>query len=90
MMLSSFPAIQSFIPSPIGNPEPVIIDPAELEAIRLIDLEGLLQEEAGKRMGVSRGTVWRLLKSGRRKVATALVEGRPLILASLAECENSN
>jgi predicted DNA-binding protein (UPF0251 family) len=29
-------------------------------------------------MGVSRGTVWRLLQSARRKTAQALTEGRPL------------
>lgn len=87
-MLGSFPAIQSFIPSPMLNPEPIILDPAELEAIKLIDLDGLSQEEAGKRMGVSRGTVWRLLKSGRRKVATALAEGRAIaIFAEFSEDE---
>ncbi len=82
VMLSSTPLIQSFIPNPMLNPEPVILDPAELEAIRLIDLEGLSQEEAGERMGVSRGTVWRLLKSGRRKVAKALSEGRAIAVYS--------
>ncbi len=70
------------------NSEPILLDPAELEAMRLIDLEGLSQEEAGKRMGVSRGTVWRLLKSGRRKVAQALIEGRPIaIFPSFANTE---
>jgi len=82
VMLGSLPEIQSFIPNPMLNPEPVILDPAELEAIRLIDLEGFSQEEAGKRMGVSRGTVWRLLKSGRRKVAMALTEGRVIAIFS--------
>jgi predicted DNA-binding protein (UPF0251 family) len=31
-------------------------------------------------MGVSRGTVWRLLKEARRKVAQALTEGREIRL----------
>jgi len=87
-MLGSFPAIQGFVPNPILNSEPILLDPAELEAMRLIDLEGLSQEEAGKRMGVSRGTVWRLLKSGRRKVVLALIEGRPIaIFPSFANTE---
>jgi len=43
-----------------------------------VDLEGLSQEQAGTKMGVSRGTIWRLLQSARRKVAQALTEGRPL------------
>jgi len=51
----------------------------ELEAIRLCDLTGLSQEEAGRRLGVSRGTAQRLIKSARRKVARALVEGSAII-----------
>jgi hypothetical protein len=54
----------------------VVLDGAELEVIRLVDLEGLSQEEAGAKMGVSRGTIWRLLQEARRKIATALSEGR--------------
>jgi predicted DNA-binding protein (UPF0251 family) len=53
---------------------------AELEAFRLVDLEGLSQEEAGQRMGVSRGTVWRLVQRARRKTAQALSEGRPIYI----------
>jgi excisionase family DNA binding protein len=52
----------------------------ELEALRLCDGEGLTQEEAGERMGVSRGTVQRLVASGRRKVITAIVAGRALVM----------
>ena len=54
----------------------------ELEALRLCDLQGLFQEEAGARMGVSRGTVQRLLTSAHRKVAQALTEGAALILGN--------
>lgn len=79
-MLDSFPTIQDFIPSPLVNSEPVFLDLAEFEVLRLIELEDLSQEEAGKRMGVSRGTVWRLLKSGRKKLVKALVEGRPITI----------
>ena len=31
-------------------------------------------------MGVSRGTLWRALASGRRKVVQALIERRPLVM----------
>jgi predicted DNA-binding protein (UPF0251 family) len=51
----------------------------ELEVLRLCDLEGLVQEEAGQRMGVSRGTVQRLLASARKKTAQALTEGAALV-----------
>jgi predicted DNA-binding protein (UPF0251 family) len=52
----------------------------ELEALRLCDLQGLFQEQAGKKMGVSRGTVQRLLASAHRKVAEALTEGAALVM----------
>lgn len=52
----------------------------ELEALRLCDLMGLEQEEAGQRMGVSRGTVQRLLSSGRAKVVDALVNGKAIFI----------
>ncbi len=74
------PTNTAWKPSAHADTEPVYIDPAEIEAQRLVDLEGLSQEEAGKRMGVSRGTVWRLVQSARKKTAQALSEGRPLLI----------
>ena len=79
--LGKAPSIEGFTPVPRNDAEPVYIEPAELEAFRLVDLEGLSQEEAGERMGISRGTVWRLLQSARRKTAQALTEGRPLLVS---------
>jgi predicted DNA-binding protein (UPF0251 family) len=76
------PPITGFTPHPPRGLLPIYIDRAELEALRLVDLEGLSQEQAGQRMGVSRGTVWRLLHSARRKTAQALTEGRPLQIVS--------
>lgn len=46
----------------------------ELEALKLCDRDGLTQAEAGERMGISRGTVQRILASARKKVATAFAE----------------
>jgi len=74
--------IQHFIPQPTITGGTITIEPAELEALRLVDLEGLSQEQAGTKMGVSRGTIWRLVKSARSKVAQALTEGRPLTVAN--------
>jgi len=53
----------------------------EFEAIRLADGEGLYQEEAARRMGVSRTTFGRILDSAHRKVAEVLAGGRCLRLA---------
>lgn len=47
----------------------------EYEAIRLADHEGLYQEDAARRMGVSRQTFGRALAQARAKVAHALVQG---------------
>lgn len=76
---------KAFNPEPKSHGEPVQIEPAELEAIRLTDLEKLNQQEAGDKMGVSRGTIWRLLQSGRIKIALALVEGRRIELRESPE-----
>ena len=50
----------------------------EIEALRLVDYEGLSQEEAAESMKISRGTVWRLLQSGRKKIVAMVVEYKQL------------
>jgi len=50
----------------------------EVEAMRLCDAEYLEQEQAGKRMGISRPTIQRLLYSGRRKMVDALIKGNAI------------
>lgn len=60
--------------------DPLIMTIDELEALRLVDYEGLIQEEAALRMGVSRGTVWRCLTSARSKLAMMLVEARGIAI----------
>jgi len=50
----------------------------EFEAVRLKDLEGLDQEEAAKKMGISQPTFFRLIKSARKKIADAIVKGKAI------------
>jgi predicted DNA-binding protein (UPF0251 family)/DNA-directed RNA polymerase subunit RPC12/RpoP len=50
----------------------------EREAIRLADQLGLSQEEAGRRMGVSRATFGRIIQRARRSVADALISGKAI------------
>jgi predicted DNA-binding protein (UPF0251 family) len=45
----------------------------EYEAIRLADVEGLKQEEAAKKMKISRPTFSRIISSAHRKIGDALV-----------------
>lgn len=61
---------------------------SELEAMRLCDLDGCDQEAAGKSMEVSRGTVQRLVKSGRAKVLRALLQSDALIIEEGAHHED--
>ena len=63
-----------------GNAPALEIRADELEALRLCDLEELSQTEAAARMGVSRGTLQRLLYSAHRQIAFALVRGRSIHL----------
>jgi tRNA (cmo5U34)-methyltransferase len=63
---------------PMSGLEEVALSVDELEALRLADLEGLYQDEAASRMGVSRPTFARIVEASRRKVADALVHGRAL------------
>jgi uncharacterized protein len=53
----------------------------ELEALHLCDGEGNNQLEAGISMGISRGTVQRLLAGARCKVAQALVKQKALAIS---------
>ena len=56
----------------------IILSVEELEALRLVDLEDLTQEEAAAKMGVSRKTLWTDLQRARKKVIDALVNGYAL------------
>ncbi|MCR4853116.1 MAG: DUF134 domain-containing protein, partial [Prevotella sp.] len=52
----------------------------EYESVRLLDYEGLQQQDAAERMKVSRPTLTRIYMEARRKMATAIVEGRHIVI----------
>ena len=72
------PEVLVFNPHPEGTGESILLEHDELEVLRLVDLEGLSQEEAGNQMEISRGTIWRLLQRARKKIILALVNGRQI------------
>jgi uncharacterized protein len=58
--------------------EESILTMSEFEAIRLVDLEEISQDEAGKSMQISQSTLSRVLKSGRKKISDAIVNGKAI------------
>jgi uncharacterized protein len=66
--------------TPLKELELIYLAHDELETLHLCDGEGKTQEEAGVCMGVSRGTVQRLLAGARHKVAQALVGQKALAI----------
>lgn len=63
-----------------GSPkdEDIILSIEEYETIRLIDLDGLEQQECAERMGVARSTVQRMYSQAKGKLADSLVNGKRL------------
>jgi uncharacterized protein len=74
------PCYDSFAPKGAAEGDPILIGTDEVEALRLVDYLGQNQEEAATSMGVSRGTVWRCVDSGRKKLIAMVIEGRPLVI----------
>jgi uncharacterized protein len=64
---------------PMSEVKQVSLSRDELETLKLCDFDDLTQDEAGSRMGVSRGTVQRILSAARKKVAMALTQGGAIV-----------
>ena len=78
--VESLPQINYFKPRgiPLTQLEKVELRVEELEAIKQVHLEGNKRGKAAMNMGVSRRTLGRELKSGLRKVADALLNGKAI------------
>ncbi|MBO4460154.1 MAG: DUF134 domain-containing protein [Clostridiales bacterium] len=81
--ICSFPDYYSFVPeeADADRIETVMLSLDEYETIRLLDHEGLTQEECAVRMGVARTTVTAIYESARKKLVGAVVEGKRLRIA---------
>jgi len=61
---------------PLKKINEVILTIDEYESIRLADHENLKQEDAAKKMNISRPTFTRLVDAARKKIADAMVNGK--------------
>jgi len=69
------PVHKKFIPTSNEQHGLMELNSDEMEAIFLMDYQGLYQEDAAKNMNISRPTLSRIIKNARKKIATALVLG---------------
>jgi len=63
---------------PLDMLEEVNLTLDELEAVRLADLEGLYQENAAKKMNISRQTFGNIINSAHKKIADVLLNAKAL------------
>lgn len=70
--------MRCFMPEGCPKIEAISLTLEELEAVRLVDLLDLDQEEAAFYMGISRKAFWNDLMNARKKISAALVYGMGL------------
>lgn len=76
-----FPETLGFTPvNADTEKDPVTLTIDEYESIRLIDKEGMSQEQCSQFMQIARTSVQRIYESARKKLADCLVDGRPLCI----------
>jgi predicted DNA-binding protein (UPF0251 family) len=83
-----YPADRVYKPQglPMRDIGQTVLSLDQFEAMRLCDHERLDQDEAGRRMGISRGTVQRLLYSARQAMVDAVLSNNAIIV-NLQESE---
>lgn len=74
------PASSRFGPLDAHGGDTVTMTVDEFESIRLIDVDGLTQEQCAVQMDVSRTTVQGIYDSARKKLAQSLVNGKVLLI----------
>lgn len=77
----ALPSITEFGPyhtSPSHLSETITLSVDEYETLRLIDYEGMTQEECATQMNIARTTAQKIYNSGRTKLVTMLLNGSKL------------
>ena len=78
--IGQMPVYRSFSSDDVADAETVRMTVDEFETIKLLDGNGLTQEECAARMHISRTTVTAIYNSARKKVADMLVNGKQLLI----------
>lgn len=78
--ISFQPDVTYFKPAgvPLRSLDETTVSYDEAEAVRLVDLEEKDQKQVAKKMQISQPTLSRLLKSGRKKLADAIIHGKAI------------
>lgn len=81
--ISCYPDYYNFASedSESNSKDTILLSLDEYETIRILDYEGLTQEECSKLMGVARTTVTAIYERARKKLAGLVVEGKRLRIA---------
>lgn len=81
-ILTFKPQITFFKPKGVASKDLqiVMLEPDEVEAIKLCDVDGLQQKQAATQMGISQPTFSRILHHAHQKVAEVLIFGKALKL----------
>ena len=88
----TLPRYTSFGPKNIQHDDKIKMTVDEYETIRLIDLEGLTQEQCASQMEVARTTIQAIYTRARKKMAECIVDGCTLVIegGEYRVCEHRN
>lgn len=78
--ICALPETAAFAPADGASGDDVLLGVDEFETLRLIDYLELTQDACAAQMHVARTTVQAMYNAARRKLATAMVEGRRLVI----------
>ena len=80
-LVCSNPGEKLFGPKGLSANDLIQLAVDEYEALRLIDVEGMTQEECARSMNVARSTVQAIYSTARKKLSTALIEDKNILVA---------
>ena len=68
----------------------IVLESDEFEAINLIDVNMIPQQKASEKMQISQPTFSRILSSGRKKIADAIVNGKAIKIIKKEKIKRNN